>query len=89
MRGPLAAAGLRLAVAASIAVAALGTVAPFAGTAGQSGFDFGTHEFSALARRAPVQAALDVALLIALIAFALVLVNRALAAATAAAPQRA
>ena len=67
VRGPAATAAVRIAVAASIAIAALGTVAPFAGDPGESGFVFGSVEFAALARRAPVQAALDVLLLVVMI----------------------
>jgi hypothetical protein len=71
LRGTVAVAAARVLVAASVAIAALGTVAPFAGAAGESGFAFGAAEFAALARRAPVQAALDVLLAIVLIALVL------------------
>ena len=71
VRGAAAAAAVRIAAALSIAIASLGTVAPFAGLPGESGFAFGIVEFRALFARAPVQAVLDVLLAIGLIAFVL------------------
>ncbi|MBV8749517.1 MAG: hypothetical protein JO103_07365 [Candidatus Eremiobacteraeota bacterium] len=65
---------VRLALAASVAIAALGTVAPFAGAPGESGFAFGTAEFGNLAHRAPIQAGLDVVLLVLAITLVLYLV---------------
>ncbi len=81
---------VRLCVASSVALAALGTVAPFGGAAGESGFSFATAEFAALYRRAPIQAVIDVVVLLVVLA----LVQRLLplrangAAATAAARPR-
>ncbi|MDQ6925392.1 MAG: hypothetical protein M3154_04055 [Candidatus Eremiobacteraeota bacterium] len=71
VRGRLAVVATRLCIALSVGIAALGTVAPFGGAQGQSGFSFGTAEFAALMRRAPVQAGIDVLVLIVLIAFVL------------------
>jgi hypothetical protein len=90
VRGLAAAAAVRLAIATSVAIAALGTVAPFAGQPGESGFAFGSAEFAALYRRAPVQAALDVVLLVALVVVVLRLTPLANArvAATGAAQRR-
>jgi hypothetical protein len=79
IRGAAAAAALSVVTAFSIAVALLGTIAPFAGGAGESGFAFGSAEFAALARRAPFQTALDVLLLILVTALVLRMVARALA----------
>jgi hypothetical protein len=90
VRGPLARSAVLLTSALSVAIAALGTVAPFGGDAGESGFAFGFAEFAALYRRAPVQAALDVVMLIVLLVFVLRIVGRALGTARAtAAPRRA
>jgi hypothetical protein len=59
---------VRVAAALSIAIAALGTTAPFAGTPGESGLVFASAEFAALARRAPIQAVLDIILVVVVIA---------------------
>ncbi|HWT06796.1 MAG TPA: hypothetical protein VN224_13625 [Xanthomonadales bacterium] len=61
----------RLCVVLSVCIAALGTVAPFGGAPGQSGFSFGSAEFAALMRRAPVQAGIDVLMLIVVVALVL------------------
>jgi hypothetical protein len=74
VRTPLAWAAVRLVTACSIAIAALGSVAPFAGLPGESGFAFGAAEFAALLRRAPAQGVLDVVLAIVLIVFVLRLI---------------
>lgn len=67
LRGPLERTLVALAATTSIAIAALGTVAPFAGRPGESGFAFGSAEFVALVHRAPVQAGLDILALAVLI----------------------
>ncbi|HTD33610.1 MAG TPA: hypothetical protein VK665_08130 [Candidatus Elarobacter sp.] len=67
LRGAWARSAALVLAALSIASAALGTIAPFAGRQGEWGFAFALHEFAELQRRAPVQAALDVVLLIVLI----------------------
>lgn len=77
LRGGLARAAAMLLVALSVASAGLGTIAPFAGRQGEWGFVFASHEFAMLQRRAPVQAALDVVLLLLLIAVVLRLTARA------------
>ncbi|HEY4441004.1 MAG TPA: hypothetical protein VGN14_11165 [Candidatus Elarobacter sp.] len=59
---------LRVLAALSVAIAAAGTVAPFGGKIDDWGFTIAITEFAGLAERAPVQAALDVALLCALVA---------------------
>jgi hypothetical protein len=74
VRGAVSVAAVRLAIVASVAIAALGTVLPFGGDAGESGFAFAGAAFAALARRAPVQAALDIVLLIAILALLMRLV---------------
>jgi hypothetical protein len=74
IRTRLAVAAARLCIALSVCIAALGTVAPFGGAPGQAGFSFGSAEFAALARRAPVQAGVDVLLLIVIVALVLRLV---------------
>ena len=79
IRAPAAAVAVRLAVVASVAIAALGTVAPFSGAPGESGFVFGVAEFVALSRRAHVQALFDVLLLIVVLALVLRVVERAFA----------
>lgn len=79
LRAPLGAWAVRYTAAASVAIAALGTVAPFAGKPGESGFSFGPVEFNALYRRAPVQAVLDVVLMLVLVVLVLRIVDRALA----------
>ncbi len=68
VRGVGAVVVVRLAIASSVAIAALGAVAPFGGKAGESGLVFASAAFVGLARRAPVSAALDVVLLIAIFA---------------------
>ncbi len=74
VRSRAAAAAVRLCVVLSVTIAALGTVAPFGGEAGESGFSFATAAFVALVHRTPVQAALDVLLLIVIVALVLRLV---------------
>jgi hypothetical protein len=74
IRGATARLAVQVAVVASVAIAALGTVAPFGGAPGEAGFVYGTAEFVALVHRAPVQAALDVLLLFVLLAGVLRLV---------------
>jgi hypothetical protein len=54
-------------MASSVAIAALGTVAPFGGESGESGFAFGSAAFVALVRRAPVQGVVDVVLLLVIL----------------------
>jgi hypothetical protein len=76
----------RLCIALSLCIAALGTVAPFGGAQGQSGFSFGSAEFAALMRRAPVSADVDVFLLIVLVVLVLWLVPFPLRTAAAASP---
>lgn len=71
VRGAAAALAVRLCATVSIAIAALGTVAPFGGARGESGFSFGPAEFVALVHRAPIQAALDVLMLIVVVAVVL------------------
>ena len=63
VRGAVGAFVARLLIVSSIAIAALGTVNPFAGNAGEWGILRGAAEFGALAHRAQVQATLDVLLL--------------------------
>jgi len=67
VRGALGAFFARLLIVSSIAIAALGTVNPFAGNVGEWGIVRGAAEFGALAHRAQVQATLDVLLLAGLI----------------------
>lgn len=74
VRSRLAVVATRLCIALSVCVAALGTVAPFGGGPGESGFSFGSAEFAALVRRAPVQAGVDVLVLIVIVALVLRLV---------------
>jgi hypothetical protein len=71
VRGGLAVVATRLCIAVSVGIAALGTVAPFGGAQGEPGFSFGSAAFAALLHRAPVQAAIDVLLLIVVIALVL------------------
>jgi len=78
IRSTLGAIVVRVAVAASVATAALGTLAPFAGNPGESGFAFAAAAFAELWRRAPVQGVLDVMLLLALVAVVLSIVEPAL-----------
>ncbi|MEA2687588.1 MAG: hypothetical protein QOD51_195, partial [Candidatus Eremiobacteraeota bacterium] len=54
----------QLAVVASVAVAALGVVAPFGEVRGVPGYAFAPAEFGRLARRAPFQAVIDVVALL-------------------------
>ena len=68
VRGTLGAFVARVLIVSSIAIAALGTVNPFAGDVGEWGVIRGAAEFGALAHRAQLQATLDVLLLVALIA---------------------
>ena len=83
IRGAAASAAVLALTAISVAIAALGTVAPFGGGPGESGFAFATVEFAALARRAPVQAAIDVLLLIVALVLVVGLVARTLEASRA------
>jgi hypothetical protein len=78
VRGAAARVAALALVALSVVSAALGTVAPFAGRQGEWGFSFASHEFAMLERRAPVQAALDVALLALLLVFVLRITARAM-----------
>ena len=87
VRSRLAAAAVRACVVISVAIAALGTVAPFGGERGEAGFSFASASFGALYQRSPVQAALDVLLLLAVVAFVVRLVPFPLV--TRAAPRRA
>jgi hypothetical protein len=68
VRGALGTFVARLLIVSSIAIAALGTVNPFAGDAGEWGVLRGAAEFGALAHRAQAQATLDVLVLVGLIA---------------------
>ena len=74
IRSPAAIIWTRLAIAVSVAIAALGAVAPFGGGPGQLGFVFAPAEFVALEHRAPLASAFDVLLLLALIGLVLRLV---------------
>ena len=67
VRGALGAFCARVSIVSSVAIAALGTVNPFAGNTGEWGVLRGVAEFGALAHRAQVQATLDVLLLVGLI----------------------
>jgi hypothetical protein len=82
VRGALGAFVARLLIVSSIAIAALGTVNPFAGDAGEWGVIRGAAEFGALAHRAQVQATLDVLLLVGLIVAVVRLTPLGTAAAT-------
>ena len=75
VRGIVAAFAVRLAIVASVAIAALGTVAPFGGEAGEPGFAFASAAFVALYHRSPFQAALDGLVLIVVIVVLLRLVT--------------
>lgn len=88
VRGTLGALVARLLIVSSIVVAALGTVNPFAGRAGEWGLFRGAAEFVALAHRAHVQAVLDVLLLVALIFAVVRLTPLGIAAAPSAASPR-
>jgi len=74
VRGAIAVFLVRAAIVCSVAIAALGTIEPFGGNAGEWGFAFAGAALVALARRSPVQAGLDVVLLIVLIGLVLRLV---------------
>lgn len=74
VRGAATALVVRIAIVASVAIAALGTLAPFGGVAGEWGFDFAGAAFAELARRSPLQAGLDVVLLLGLLGMLLRLV---------------
>ncbi len=74
VRNGIAAAAVRVCVVVSVAIAALGTVAPFGGEVGESGFAFASTAFVALYHRSPVQAALDALVLIGVVAAMLWLV---------------
>jgi hypothetical protein len=74
VRGAIAVFLVRAAIVCSVAIAALGTIEPFGGNAGEWGFAFASAAFAALARRSPVQAGLDVVLLIVVLALVLRLV---------------
>ncbi|HEV2737923.1 MAG TPA: hypothetical protein VGU66_05020 [Candidatus Elarobacter sp.] len=67
VRSRLAAAAVLVCVAISVAIAALGTVSPFGGDVGEPGFSFASAAFVALYHRSPVQAAIDVLMLIAVV----------------------
>lgn len=67
IRGRFAVMATRAAIVASVAIAALGTVAPFADTSVVPGYVFEPVEFANLARRAPLQAIVDVIATIGLI----------------------
>jgi MFS family permease len=67
VRNRIAAAAVLVCVAISVTIAALGTVAPFGGERGEGGFSYASAAFVALYHRSPVQAAIDVLLLIVLI----------------------
>jgi hypothetical protein len=88
VRSALGAFVARLLMASSIAIATLGTVNPFAGSAGEWGVLRGAAEFGALAHRAHVQAALDLVLVAGLIAAVVRLTPLGTAAAASAAPRR-
>jgi len=75
VRSGLAVVATRLCIALSVCIAALGTVAPFGGEQGQSGFSFGSAEFGALMRRAPIQAGIDVLVLVVIVVLVLRLVS--------------
>jgi hypothetical protein len=74
VRSRIAAVAVRACIALSVAIAALGTVAPFGGAPGESGFSFAGAAFAALLHRAPVQAAVDVLMLLVIVALVLRLV---------------
>ena len=74
VRGAAAVVAVRVAIACSVAIAALGTVAPFGGKAGEPGFVYASAAFAGLAHSAPIQAVLDVVLLIVMLALVLRLV---------------
>jgi hypothetical protein len=74
VRSRLAVGAVRACIVFSVAIASLGTVAPFGGQRGESGFSFASAAFGALYRRSPVQAAIDVLLLLAVVAFVVRLV---------------
>jgi hypothetical protein len=57
----------RIAVVASVAIAALGVVAPFGEVSGVPGYAFAPAEFGRLAHRAPFQASIDVVVLAVMI----------------------
>ncbi len=89
VRGVAARTAVGLAAAVSVAIAALGTVAPFAGQPGEPGLAFGVREFEALCRRAPVAGAIDAVLLVVLVVSIVRMTDRALAGATRAPLRRA
>jgi hypothetical protein len=74
VRSRAAAVAVRACIALSVAIAALGTVAPFGGAPGESGYAFGGAAFAALIHRAPVQAGVDVLALLVIVALVLRLV---------------
>ncbi|HEV3089357.1 MAG TPA: hypothetical protein VGX96_19285 [Candidatus Elarobacter sp.] len=82
LRGAMANIAARVAIAWSIVVAMLGVIAPFGVHRGASGYVFATEEFARLAQRAPVQAVLDVGVLLVTI----YLVLRSLSSGAAATP---
>jgi len=71
VRSRVTALAVQVCIVASVAIAALGTVAPFGGAPGESGFSFGGTAFAALLHRSPVQAAVDVVLLLVIVALVL------------------
>lgn len=68
---PFAVFAVRALFVASLAMATLGAVEPFGGAAGDAGYAVAAREFAGLAHRAPVQAALDLALLAVIIVLVL------------------
>lgn len=86
VRSRAAAFAVRACAAVSVAIAALGTVAPFGGEVGEPGFSFASAAFAALYRRSPAQAALDLLLLAVVV---LVVVRLLPSPLTRAAPRRA
>jgi hypothetical protein len=77
-RGALGALAVRVAVGASVLIAALGTVAPFAGGYNQSGFVFAWQELGTIAHRNLAQACEDVIAAWVLLALMLWLMRGAL-----------
>ncbi len=82
VRGALGSLVVRIAVGASVLIAALGTVAPFAGGYNQSGFVFAWQELGTIAHRNPSQACEDVIAACVLLALMLWLMRGAFAGET-------
>jgi hypothetical protein len=78
VRGALGSIVVRIAVGASVLIAALGTVAPFAGGYNQSGFVFAWQELGTIAHRNVAQACEDVFAACVLLALVLWLMRGAL-----------